>query len=245
MKSQKKKANAPAKASGRWARVLRRAVIVLLIVVIAYPVAGVLAYRFLPAPITILAVQRLMEGKGYERRWRSLDRISPNLVYAAVAAEDAKYCSHHGFDYDAIGKAMKHNEKRPNHVRGASTISQQTAKNVFLWPGRGWVRKGAEAWYTVLIETVWGKRRTMEMYLNVVEWGPGVYGAQAASQHWFHTDADKLNASQAARLAAILPDPLEWKAAKSGPYVRARTGRIMAAMGTVRAQGLADCVLRR
>jgi monofunctional biosynthetic peptidoglycan transglycosylase len=244
MKSQKKPRSAPRSRTGAKPRVFRIALTVVLAVVVALPLAGVLAHRFLPPPITILALQRLAEGRGYQRHWRSLDRISPNLVYAAIAAEDANFCRHDGFDFAAIRKAVKHNGKHGAHVRGASTITQQTAKNVFLWPGRGWIRKGAEAWYTVLIETIWGKRRTMEVYLNVVEWGPGVYGAQAASRYWFKTDADRLTAGQAARLAAILPDPLEWKAAKSGPYVRARTGRISAAMGTVRAQGLAACVLK-
>ena len=126
---------------------------------------------------------------------------------------------------------------------GGSTISQQAAKNVFLWPGRDWVRKGLEAGYTVLIETLWGKRRTMEVYLNAVEWGPGVYGAQAAARHWYGVDADRLTARQAASLAAILPSPRKWKASGSGSYVRSRTRRIQAAMGTVRNEGLAACVV--
>ncbi|MNR04106.1 Penicillin-binding protein 1F [compost metagenome] len=128
--------------------------------------------------------------------------------------------------------------------RGASTISQQTAKNVFLWPSRDWVRKGLEVGYTGLIELVWGKRRIMEMYLNVAEWAPGVYGAEAASQHWFHKSADKLTAREAARLAAILPSPRRYKAASPGPYVRRRASRIQAAMGTVREAGLDRCVDR-
>jgi monofunctional biosynthetic peptidoglycan transglycosylase len=140
---------------------------------------------------------------------------------------------------------MKNNEKRPGKIRGGSTISQQTAKNVFLWPARDYVRKGLEAWYTVLIEAFWGKPRIMEVYLNVVEWAPGVYGAEAASQRWFHVDADKLSPTQADRLAAILPSPLKWKAARPGSYVRRRSGKIARNVGAVRADDLAECVLKR
>lgn len=144
---------------------------------------------------------------------------------------------------DAIQKALDHNADG-GRMRGGSTISQQTAKNVFLWPSRDWVRKGLEAGYTVLIETFWGKRRIMEVYLNVVEWAPGVYGAQAASQHWFNKNARDLTPREAARLAAILPAPRRYQAADPGPYVRRRGARVQAAMGTVRGQGLSACVLR-
>jgi monofunctional biosynthetic peptidoglycan transglycosylase len=189
-------------------------------------------------------VQRTFEGKGFDRHWRDLDQISPRLVRAVIAAEDARFCSHHGFDMDAIQKALDHNAEG-GRLRGGSTISQQTAKNVFLWPGRDWVRKGLEAGYTVLIEGVWGKRRSMEVYLNVVEWAPGVYGAQAASRHWFGKDAADLSPREAARLAAILPAPRRYEAADPGPYVRRRAARVQAAMGAVRNQGLNVCVLGR
>jgi monofunctional biosynthetic peptidoglycan transglycosylase len=128
-------------------------------------------------------------------------------------------------------------------VRGGSTISQQTAKNVFLWPERSWVRKGLEAWFTVLIESLWGKRRIMEVYLNTVEMGPGLYGVEAASQRYFHESAARLTPAQASRLAAVLPSPLKWRAADPGPYVRRRTGRIDARSETVEQNGLAACVL--
>src|SRR6185436_8109456 len=134
--------------------------------------------------------------------------------------------------------------RRPGRIRGGSTISQQTAKNVFLWPQRDYVRKGLEAYFTVLIEAVWGKRRIMEVYLNTIEMGPGVYGAQAASRHYFGVDADQLSPAQAARLAAILPSPLRYRAAAPGPYVRRRAGRIGAAAGTVRRDDLAACIYR-
>ncbi|HYG26897.1 MAG TPA: monofunctional biosynthetic peptidoglycan transglycosylase, partial [Caulobacteraceae bacterium] len=148
-----------------------------------------------------------------------------------------------GFDLKAIEQALENNEKRPTRIRGASTISQQAAKNVFLWPQRSWVRKGAEAYFTVLVEALWGKRRIMEVYLNTVEWGPGLYGAEAAARKNFGVGADSLSATQAARLAAILPSPLKWRAAQPGPYVKRRSRRIVAAAGAVRRDGLSDCVL--
>ncbi|MGZ9100209.1 MAG: monofunctional biosynthetic peptidoglycan transglycosylase [Brevundimonas sp.] len=208
---------------------------------------SIVLQRFLSPPATFLMTTRLIEGEGLDYRWRSLDQISPRLVQAVIASEDATFCAHRGFDMKAIERALKANarsEKRGDaRIRGGSTISQQTAKNAFLWPGRDWIRKGLEAGYTVAIEAVWGKRRIMEVYLNVAEWAPGVYGAEAASRHWFGKSADDLSAREAARLAAILPSPRRYDAASPGPYVRRRTSRIQAAMGTVRNDGLASCVL--
>jgi monofunctional glycosyltransferase len=208
--------------------------------------AVVLIYRFVPPPATILMVSRApMDGIDY--RWRSLNDISPNLVRAAIASEDARFCLHKGFDVEAIQKAMKHNERVEargrGRMRGASTITQQTAKNVFLWGGRDWIRKGLETVFTPVIEVAWGKRRIMEMYLNVAEFGPGVYGAEAGARHWFGKSARDLTPREAARMAAILPSPRRYKAAAPGPYVRRRASRIQAAMGTVRQSGLDDCVL--
>ena len=204
--------------------------------------SGVVLQRFLPVPATFLMTTRLIEGEGRDYRWRPLEQISPRLVQAVIASEDSTFCAHGGFDMRAIETALKANE-RGGRIRGGSTISQQTAKNVFLWPGRDWIRKGLEAGYTVAIETVWGKRRIMEVYLNVAEWAPGVYGAEAAAQRWFGKPAAELTALEAARLAAILPSPRRYNASSPGPYVRRRALRIQAAMGTVREQGLAACVL--
>ena len=227
------------KRKGGW---VRRLFVWVLVIAVVFPVTLTAIYRFVPPPITILMVQRLFEGKGLTRHWRPLSEISPRLVRAVVAAEDARFCAHMGFDIEAIEKAMKNNERRPNRLRGGSTISQQTAKNVFLWPQRSWVRKGMEAYFTVLIEGLWGKRRIMEVYLNTVEWGPGVYGAEAAARKNFGVGADRLSSAQAARLAAILPSPLKWRAAKPGPYVKRRSRKITAASGAVRRDGLAACI---
>jgi monofunctional biosynthetic peptidoglycan transglycosylase len=208
------------------------------------PIGGVLIHALVPPPMTILMVQQAFAGHGIDYRWRGLNDISPNLVYSAIAAEDARFCSHSGFDMVAIQKALDHNENG-GKMRGGSTISQQTAKNVFLWPGRDWVRKGLEAGYTVLIETIWGKRRIMEVYLNVAEWAPGVYGAEAGARHWFGKSARDLTPREAARMAAILPSPRRYDAGSPGPYVRRRASRVQAAAGVVRNQGLASCVIRR
>ena len=212
------------------------------IVLFVGPVIMVAVYRFVPPPITFLMVQRMFEGQGLDRRWVPLEKISPNLVRAVIAAEDARFCQHHGFDIEAIEKDMEANA-RGKKLRGGSTISQQTAKNVFLWPQRDWVRKGLEAWFTVLIEVGWGKERIMEVYLNSIEWGPGVYGAEAAARRNFKVPASKLTAAQSARLAAILPKPLGWKAAKPGPYVKRRAGSINRNARVVRNEGLTACVL--
>ncbi len=229
---------------GGVSRLLGRLIAFLAIVALILPPAWVLAYRFVPPPLTVLMIQRMAQGYGVDHEWRPIDRISPSMIRAAIAAEDARFCEHHGFDLKAIDQALRHDERRPGRLRGGSTISQQTAKNAFLWPGRSWVRKGLEAWFTVLIETLWGKRRIMEVYLNTVEMGPGIYGVQAAAQHDFHTDADHLSIAQSARLVSVLPDPLKWSARNPGPYVRRRTGRIAARQSTVADDGLADCVLR-
>jgi monofunctional biosynthetic peptidoglycan transglycosylase len=225
-----------------FGRLARWAVLGVLVFIIAGPIAVVALYRVVPPPLTWLMVQRAFEGRGFDRRWVPLSQISPQLVRAVIASEDSGFCQHHGFDIAAIEKALHHNAVS-ERIRGGSTISQQTAKNIFLWPHRDWVRKGLETWFTVLIEGVWGKPRIMEVYLNSIEWGPGVYGAEAAAQANFHTSAARLAPAQAARLAAIIPKPLAWKAARPGPYVQRRGGRIAAAAGTVRRDGLADCVL--
>ena len=229
------------KGGGFWGLV-RLILVAGLIVFFIGPVVAVAVYRFAPPPVTFLMVQRAFEGRGFERRWVPIEKISPSLVRAVIAAEDARFCEHHGFDLKAIEKAMAANAAGKK-LRGGSTISQQTAKNVFLWPGRDWVRKGLEAWFTVLIEVGWGKERIMEVYLNSIEWGPGVYGAEAAAQRNFKVPASKLTATQSARLAAIVPKPLSWKAAKPGPYMKRRAGSINRNAKAVRREGLTSCVL--
>ena len=190
-------------------------------------------YRYLPPPVTPLMLLRLADGYGIGKSWRPLAGISPNLVRAVMAGEDAKFCRHYGFDWDAIETAWERYESGRGRLLGASTISMQTAKNVFLWPGRDWLRKGLEAYFTVLIELAWGKRRIIEIYLNVVEWGPGIYGAEAAAEHYFRKSAAALNPTEAARLAAVLPDPLDRSARRPDREVVARSAFIRRQMPLV------------
>jgi monofunctional biosynthetic peptidoglycan transglycosylase len=186
-------------------------------------------YAWLPIPITPLMVIRLAQGQGFSKDWVPYEEISPNLPRAAIAAEDSGYCAHHGFEWEAIQNAWNRNQKS-KRIRGGSTISNQTAKNAFLWPDRTYPRKALEFYFTGLIELMWGKKRILEVYLNVVEFGPGIYGAEAAARTYFKKPASALTRREAALLIAVLPSPLKWSVAKPGPYVRERTGIIMARM---------------
>lgn len=186
-------------------------------------------YAWMPVPITPLMMIRLVQGHGISKDWVSYDEISPNLPRAVIAAEDSGYCAHHGFEWEAIQNAWNRNQKS-KRIRGGSTISNQTAKNAFLWPDRTYPRKALEYYFTGLIELMWGKKRILEVYLNVVEFGPGIYGAEAAAQAYFKKPASALTRREAALLVAVLPSPLKWSVSKPGPYVRERTGIIMARM---------------
>ncbi len=192
----------------------------------------VVLYRDVPPLVTPLMLLRVFDGAGIHKSWRPLAEISPNLVRAAMAAEDAKFCSHDGFDWKAIEEDWQRNQ-RGGQLLGASTISMQTAKNLFLWPDRSWPRKGLEVYFTLLIELAWPKRRIMELYLNEVEWAPGVYGAEAAAQYHFKTSAAELSAAEAARLAAVLPNPRRWSASRPSAYIVGRAGIIHARMPDV------------
>jgi len=193
----------------------------------AITIGMVILLRWIPvyvSPLMVIrAVEQKMEGKPMklEKKWKPLSEISPDLQLAVVCTEDQNFLKHRGFDFGAIEKAIKHNEKS-KRKRGASTISQQTAKNVFLWPGRSWIRKGFEVYFTFLIETFWSKERIMEVYLNIVELGDGVYGAEAASQTFFKTTAAKMTKRQAATLAIVLPNPLKYNAKHPSPYLNGR-----------------------
>lgn len=232
-----------AKTAKRKRGLLARVFLWLFGLLVVFPVCWVGLYRFVPPPLTSLMAIRYFEGRGMDYRWRPISRISPVLADAAIASEDAHFCTHHGFDFTAMEKAMAHNDRRPNRLRGGSTISQQTAKNVFLWPDRTYLRKGLEAYFTVLIEALWGKKRIMEVYLNVVEMGPGLYGAEAASQVDFGHSARRLSTSEAARLVAILPNPLKYNAVEPGRYVQRRAGRVAGQVSVVRADSdLSGCI---
>ena len=190
-------------------------------------ILAVVAYRFIPVYVTplmfIRCFQQVADGESItlHHHWVSMDKISPHMPVAVMASEDARFLKHHGFDFNAIESAAKNNA-RGGKVHGASTISQQTAKNVFLWPGRSWTRKGFEVYFTLLIETFWSKKRILEVYLNSIEMGQGVYGAEAASVHHFQIRAKNLSRTQAAAIAAILPNPLHYRANPPSPYIKKR-----------------------
>lgn len=205
---------------------------------IALSLLMVAIYRFVPPPVTLTMV---LDPNGITKDWTSLDAIDPDMARAAIAGEDGKFCSHHGFDVDAIAKAAIHNASG-GRIRGGSTISQQTAKNVFLWQGGGFVRKGLEAWFTVLIEAIWGKRRIMEVYLNVAETGIGTYGAQAGAIRYFHHGADKLSRAEAGRIAAVLPLPKKRAAVAPSGFTRRYGNTIAARIGVVQRDGLDRCL---
>ena len=223
---------------GRLAR-LGRLLLVALAAWAAVTVAIVVALRWVDPPTTAFMLRdrlgALLGGEaGYEFRhdWRDWDRISPNAPLAVVAAEDQRFPTHHGFDFEQIDKALVDRE-RGRRVRGASTISQQVAKNLFLWPGQSWFRKGLEAGLTVLIELAWPKQRILEVYLNVAEFGRGTWGVQAASSRFFRKDAARLTRAEAALLAAVLPAPKRYRADAPGPYVRRRQAWIQRQMATL------------
>jgi len=203
-------------------------------------ILAVLVYRFINPPITPLMIIRMVQQTGdteplkFKKDRVSIADISPDLQLAVIAAEDNRFLEHHGFDFEAIEKAKDYNEKKQGKkVRGASTISQQTAKNVFLWPQRSWIRKGMEVYFTFLIELVWNKKRIMEVYLNVIEMGKGIYGAEAASQAYFGKPAAKLSRGESALLAAILPNPLKWNPTHPTPYLQGRQQWILWNMGNI------------
>ncbi|EMS34786.1 Monofunctional biosynthetic peptidoglycan transglycosylase [Mariniradius saccharolyticus AK6] len=203
-------------------------------------------YRFVPVPITPLMVIRLWEQAWDEKKdirltkdWVSMSKISRHMPQAVVAAEDQKFLDHWGFDMEAMEKAWEGN-KRGKRIKGASTITQQTAKNVFLWPNRNFVRKGLEAYFTLLMELLWSKERIMEVYLNVIEMGDGIYGIEAAAQTYFKKPAAKLNRSEAAVIAAVLPNPRRWNPSRPTGYIRGRQSWIMRQMNNLAPVGMGN-----
>lgn len=221
----------------RIGRLLFRAVAWFLLVTFLYA----LALRFVPVPFTATMMGDLLAGRGVTKTWMPLSRIDPDMPRAAIAAEDSKFCSHWGFDYEAIGAAALRNA-RGGRIRGGSTITQQTAKNVFLWQGGGFFRKGLEAYFAVLIEALWGKRRIMEVYLNVAETGIGTYGVDAGSRRYFGHGAGSMTPTEAARIAAVLPLPKK-RAGISPTGFTARYGRNIARrIGVVRREGMDACL---
>ena len=197
-------------------------------------IAFTLIYRFIDPPVTPLMLIRPLESLGdgcivgINKKWISIDEVDPTLLKSLIAAEDARFFEHGGVDWKAVEAARKYNEKhKGKKVRGASTITMQCARNVFLWQGRNYLRKGLETWFTYLIEFLWGKERILQVYINMIEWGDGVYGVEAAAQKYFNTSADKLTPRQAALLVAVLPNPRRWNPAEPNAYINRRVSSIM------------------
>jgi len=208
---------------------------------VAISVGLVVLYRFVPPPVT---VTMLVDGNGITKDWEPLSNIDRNMVAGVVAAEDGKFCTHNGFDTDAIEKAMERNAKG-GRLRGGSTISQQTAKNVFLWQGEGWTRyarKGLEVWFTFLIENLWDKRRIMEVYLNVAETGIGTYGVEAGAQRYWGKSAANLSTAEAGRMAAALPSPKTRSVTNPSGFTRRYGNTIAGRIGMVKRDGYDACV---
>ena len=231
------------KQATTWPRRVIGWIIKLVVAFLLISVLWVFAYRFINPPITITMLGDIVAGRGASRQWMPISDIDRDMVRAAIAAEDGKFCSHHGFDVQAIENAMKSNASG-GRVRGGSTISQQAAKNAFLWQSGGYARKGVEAWFTFLIEHLWGKRRIMEVYLNLAETGIGTYGVNAGSERYFGHDASAMTTTEAARLAAVFPLPKKRGAIAPKGFTR-RYGNIIAArIPVVARDGLDACVYR-
>jgi len=239
------------RAFGRWVWYgldgrtpwFRRLVAVLFLFMLPLPVLYLLIFRFVPVPGTPQMLLELATLQPVHYSWRAYDEISPNLARAVVGSEDQDFCTHHGFDWKDISDAIKEHERHPHkRLRGGSTISQQVARTLFLLPVRSWVRKGAEAYLTVLVEALWPKKRILTAYLNLVDWGHGNFGAEAASEAYFGVPASALSRAQAARLATVLPDPDKWRASRPGPYVASRSVTVDDRAWEVTRDGLDWCV---
>ncbi|HEY2382439.1 MAG TPA: monofunctional biosynthetic peptidoglycan transglycosylase [Terriglobia bacterium] len=230
------------KKTSRW-RPIRLVLLTIPLGYLVLSVALVVVLRFAAPPASMLMVERRVEswhtGQKYspQYKWVDFDRMAPAMPLAVIASEDQNFMTHHGFDWGAIQRAMDYDENG-KQLRGGSTLTQQTAKNLFLWPERNWIRKGFEAYFTVLLETCWTKRRILETYLNIVEFGDGIYGVEAAAQHYFHKPAARLTPEEAALLAAVLPNPHRYKPNAPGPYIRSRQQWILQQMGHLRIEGL-------
>jgi monofunctional glycosyltransferase len=212
-----------------------------IVIFFAGTVLWVLIYKFVPPPVTVTMIGDAVGGRGITKDWMSLSEIDPDMARAAIAGEDSKFCTHSGFDEEAIKEAIRRNASG-GRIRGGSTISQQAAKNAFLWQNGGYFRKALEAYFTVLIETIWGKKRIMEVYLNIAETGIGTYGANAGAQRYFRHNASTLSPVEAARIAAVLPLPKKRDAVAPAGFTRRYGNAIAARIGVVRRDGLDNCL---
>lgn len=221
------------KSAGGFLKQVKRWIRFLLILHIQWSLIFICLYRVIPVPVTPLHMIRLFEEnktdkeRKIDKSWRSLNDMSPNMPLAVVTSEDPMFFTHHGFDFEQIKNSLERNIEKGKKLRGASTISQQTAKNLFLWPSRSWIRKGIEVYFTVLMEACWNKRRILEVYLNIIEMGDGIYGTEAAAQNYFHKSSEKLTKGEAALIAAVLPNPRRWHPDAPTPFIRKKQLKIV------------------
>lgn len=227
------------KKNGLWGKI-KKLILILFFSQLVYVVLLI----WIDPPITITQLVNGVEGYGLKRDYINFDEMGKNIKLAVMASEDQRFPQHEGFDLEMIEKAIEYNEKHPKKTRGASTISQQTAKNVFLWQHGGYFRKGLEVYFTFLIELAWSKQRILETYLNVAEMGPGIFGVEAASQHYFHKQAAQLTRQEAAMIAACLPNPKKYKVSPPGRYVMRRAQKIMVQMNYIEGEEHVKEILR-
>ena len=228
-----KKTKSSGKKSKTVFRKILRVVKYLAIFFFASTILVTILYKWVNPPLTPLMLIRKAEGYDINKKWKDLNEMSTNMPLAALAAEDPNFPKHYGFDFGALQKAYEHNQKDEKRIKGGSTISQQTAKNVFLWPHRDYIRKGLEAYFTVLIELIWGKERIMEVYLNIVETGPGIYGCEAASQFYFKKSSSKLSKPEAAAIICVLPSPRKYKVLNPSPRLMNHRNAVVQGMNFI------------
>lgn len=230
MASNKKKPKSKEnKKSSRWILVLKKVLLTLFIAQLVY----ILLLKWIFPPVTLTQLHSFFTGDGLSRDYVRIKKIDPDMRLAVIAAEDQLFVDHNGFDWKSITKAIEYNQRKPGRVRGASTLSQQTAKNVFLWQGRSWIRKGLEVYFTAMIELIWGKKRILEVYLNIAEMGEGIYGVEAAAQSYYGKSASSLSRKEAAQIAACLPNPKKYKVKPVSKYVASRSRWIVRQMNNL------------
>jgi monofunctional biosynthetic peptidoglycan transglycosylase len=227
--AKKKPKPTPKKESGKFWKILKKTLLILFVAQLLY----IILLKWVFPPFTLTQVGSLISGEGLSRDYISLKKIDKDMRLAVIAAEDQLFPDHSGFDWKSITKAIEYNKKKPGRVRGASTLSQQTAKNVFLWQGRSWIRKGLEVYFTAIIELVWGKQRILEVYLNIAEMGEGIYGVEAAAQAYYGKSATNLSRKEAAQIAACLPNPVKYKVKPVSKYVAARSRWVIRQMNNL------------
>lgn len=233
-----------AKGKGSWFSQILRTCKRIFLILFFGQFLYIILLKWIDPPITLTQLGSILQGEGLTRDYVNISDINENAALAIIAAEDQRFADHAGFDWESIEKAVSYNKRKPNRVRGASTLSQQTAKNVFLWQGRSWIRKGLEVYFTTMIELIWGKRRILEVYLNVAEMGKGIYGIEAASNIYFNKHASNLTRNEAAQIAASLPNPKKYTIVPKSKYVASRSQWVLRQMNNLNGDADIEEIIR-